>query len=525
MLRQIKLLLALQLRGLGGWNVFRHSKDPKTRRRWLLQACIWGVVGIVCIAYLAGFSLGLAALGLAGVLPALLFLLASALVLLFDLFRAGELLFARPEPLLALPVSRGAIVASRFLAMYLQDAALSALVLLPGLAVAAASLRPGAGFYLAGAAGVLAAPLLPLAAATVFGAGITAVSARMRHKSLVSALLALLLVVGGVAASFFFGARADSMDTAALGALAGQVAGQIGNSYPPAAWFGQACLAGNPWAAAALAACVLPAAAVVFVVQRHFLGICSALHAGGGHVGYRQRASRAASPLRALFFRELKFYFSSSIYVSNTLLGYLLMALLPFVLPFTGLELAGPALGRPELSPAVLSPLLLAAVAAISPTTTCSISLEGRRWWLVRSLPVRQRELLGSKILVNLAVALPCWVVSIIASAVILRPGAAQLLWLALVPAAYIVFGAVLGLAINLTLPNLHWETETQVVKQSLATLLAMLGGLAAALPPFAGLLFLGCNVVYPATVAALAAGALLLWRYCLHRDLPGLDA
>ena len=50
-----------------------------------------------------------------------------------------------------------------------------------------------------------------------------------------------------------------------------------------------------------------------------------------------------------------------------------------------------------------------------------------------------------------------------------------DLVFLILVPAFYIVFSTVAGLAVNISLPLLQWENETQVVKQSGTTLVSML--------------------------------------------------
>ena len=46
-----------------------------------------------------------------------------------------------------------------------------------------------------------------------------------------------------------------------------------------------------------------------------------------------------------------------------------------------------------------------------------------------------------------------------------------------LLPQAFVVFGAELGLAINLKRPNLTWSNEAMVVKQSLGVLVTMLVG------------------------------------------------
>jgi len=50
----------------------------------------------------------------------------------------------------------------------------------------------------------------------------------------------------------------------------------------------------------------------------------------------------------------------------------------------------------------------------------------------------------------------------------------------------------LMGLAINLKFPNLHWTNETAAVKQGLSSALAMFGGWGVALLPLGGYFLFG---------------------------------
>ncbi|MFR6328008.1 MAG: hypothetical protein ACLUOI_03780 [Eisenbergiella sp.] len=62
--------------------------------------------------------------------------------------------------------------------------------------------------------------------------------------------------------------------------------------------------------------------------------------------------------------------------------------------------------------------------------------------------------------------------------------GGVNPVWLFLVPGAYACFSVVFGITVNLKMPVFNWDNETTVVKQSGATMTAVLGGMLFALVP-----------------------------------------
>ena len=122
-----------------------------------------------------------------------------------------------------------------------------------------------------------------------------------------------------------------------------------------------------------------------------------------------------------------------------------------------------------------LVPFALAGVFCIMPITCSSISLEGKEWWIIKSLPVKTKDLLDSKLLLNLSIILPFWLVSEVLFIIALKPGVMELLWLVVIPVIMVVFSGVFGLTINLKMPVFNWENEVAVVKQSVS---AFIGGI-----------------------------------------------
>ena len=143
--RQTRLLLGLSLQNLFGWNAFRHTRDARKRRRYRLFGILWGFLVLMLLFYVGGASFGLCYLGAGHLVPALLVMVVSGITFFFTLVKAGPVLFDRKayESQIVLPVTARAILASRFLSMYVTNMLWGFLVLMPGMAVYGALKGPG----------------------------------------------------------------------------------------------------------------------------------------------------------------------------------------------------------------------------------------------------------------------------------------------------------------------------------------------------------------------------------------------
>ena len=200
--KQIRRLTALQLCNFCGFNEFRHSKDRKKKSRYLLMGILWIFVILILLLYMAGIDITCVVLGMPKLIPLMSATIVCLVILFFSILKAGSTIFGMKdyEMLMALPMSKQAIIISRFLTMYVNNLGLGTLVMLPGIIIYAVAVRPGVLYYIFIVLGTLLLPLLPITIATLIGAGITAISARMKHKSLISGLLTVLI---GLAAVIF----------------------------------------------------------------------------------------------------------------------------------------------------------------------------------------------------------------------------------------------------------------------------------------------------------------------------------
>lgn len=495
MSRQIVILCRLWLCNLFGFNEFRYTKDEKRKKRFLGMTAVWIVLILMLVCYVAAFSIGFIQLGMAEIVPMYLYTVVSLLILFLTFFKASSTLFSLKgyEMLAALPFSRTAIVISRFLGMYVTNLLAGLLIMVPGVVVYGYFVRPGIWFYLVSFIATVFLPLLPLTIASVLGAGITAISTRIKHRSLGESVLMMFLVVVIMVGSMMFSGQTGQMDVAVLKDLAENVSVQIGHIYPPALWF-QKAIAGN----AGFLMLLLAVPAAIFVcfaaiIQRYFHKICMALNAVAAKNNYKMKSLHASGVTRALWKKELKRYFASSVYVSNTLVGYVLAVVAAVAMLILGPEKIMGALQFPGMGETVRRclPFGIAFLLSMIPMTSCSISMEGGCFWQIQTLPVRGKEVYNSKILANLTVAAPFYFVTAVLLCIAMKPTLAEAIWIFVIPACYLIFMAVVGITVNLAFPILNWENEVRVVKQSASTMVTMLIGMAGSLIPLAGVIVL----------------------------------
>ncbi len=504
-MNEIRSLLVLELRSLYSINQFLYTKDPRAKKRYCLLIPAWLIV-IAMVAFYVGVQVyGLCFLGVGDLVPAYLTVLASMLIVVFGFFTAGNRIFGRKgyDILASLPVKPAAIVISRFLSMYAEYLVLTGIILVPGVVVYGVCMRPGIGYYLLTLAGALMTPAIPLVAATLLGSLVLAVSSRMKNKSIMQSVLTVGLVALILVGSFRTGPALEEMTPEAFLALVQSVQAVFGQLYPPAIWLGNGIIFGDFGSLGLFALVSLGSAAfTVVLVVANFHGILRRLQSFSARHDYKLTSLESRSLRTALYIREVKRYFASPIYVTNTIVGPIMGCIMAVALAVLGIDRMQEMLMLPFDMESLL-PFVFAGIFCTMTTTAVSLSMEGKHFWVVKSLPIPAKALLDSKILLNISLMAPFYVVSLIALVIATKPSPLELMWLILIPGVVILFSVVIGITVNLKFHSFDWEKEEAVVKQSAS---AALGG-------FAGL-FLAVVLgfaVYAAQFAEIAKGVACL--------------
>lgn len=193
------------------------------------------------------------------------------------------------------------------------------------------------------------------------------------------------------------------------------------------------------------------------------------------------------SQLSALVKKETKRYFSSTVYMFNTLVGVvlLLIATIAMSVNFGGtIEMIteGEDLGIDlnevlNLMPKIFFGLIIATTCLTS-ITSSSISLEGKNFYILKSLPVKFDKILLGKILSSNLITMPAIFISDIVFFVAFKPEVFDAIAIILISIIMPTLIGIIGLLVNLKYPKMNATSDTEVVKQSTSSMVAVLGGM-----------------------------------------------
>ncbi len=212
---------------------------------------------------------------------------------------------------------------------------------------------------------------------------------------------------------------------------------------------------------------------------------------------------------QALVWREFKHLFSSAVYFCNTVLLLIIFSFMPVLLKLC--IPSGIISAEPEIANLILSMSLLFTVIMVgsSNVSAPSISVEGKTFYLLKSLPLSTKQVLGTKVWFNVLTAYPFALFSNILFLALfpnvffgmpLVKNIIYVLLMFLLPFVVCLAEGMFGLLINLKFPKLDAINETQAVKQNLSVFVCVFTSLMINLLIFilyTAILFDKINIVY----------------------------
>ena len=473
-------MCGIEIRNFLGLNVLKHTKNPAKRKRmWLLLGTIAFVL-LLLMFYISANSYGLITIGAGEIVPSYLIMLSVVIIFALSVFQAGGIIFRSNgyQVMASLPVPTSAIVAGRFARLYLQSLAEACLIMIPGNFVYAFMLKPGWLFYLNWLISILVLPMIPLSVAVFIGVLVTGFASGMKHRAIWETILTMVFVFAVIGATMAGGNQEFTVET--LARITETVMGMLRKVYPPAVILGEGMVKGAYLPVLLIAfISVAVLLIVISIVTYFFHGICRKLqesaskrsHAvseiGIGSVGQRRLFG-------SLITRDARRYLASSAYMLNTVMGPVLGAVGSVALVFTDLEKAVGNLPI-HLNIQQAAVFLISGIFCTMNATSTSISMEGKEWWILKSLPLPSKMILDSKLCFNLLLISPFYLVSQIFLGIMLKGDAIEILWSAVIMALIILCSCVGGLTANLKFPKMEWDSEVAVVKQSAS---AVVGGI-----------------------------------------------
>lgn len=500
-------------------NELKHGRPSKIILMVFVALCVVGVLS----GYTVLLATGLAAVGLAEVIPAYALTITSLVSLFFTIFKTNGILFVYKDydMLMSLPITNVTLITSRFFSLYLINTLFSALVTIPMGIVYCIYVNPSPVVYIMWILAVLTETLIPTVIGAAIGALIIALASRFKFANMVAIIVSVAALLAYMGFMFGLTGSSANLNVAQLTNMAEALSSQIYRLYPISRLFHGAVWQENFLYMLAFIAM----SAVIYAVFAVLVGFkYNVINTGltTYHVksDYKLTTLKVGSPLKALYLKEVKRFFSCFSYVLNMGIGVILLLAAAIGFAVVGVGKMEALLGMPGFVSqfAGFLPLIIASLLSMSCTSAVSLSLEGKNLWILQSLPVDTSAIFKAKILFNLSLTLPSGIISGMILGFVLGVDYRQMILMILVPAAFALFSAVFGMYINIMMPVYGWESETRVIKQSMSSMIGMLGGAAIPLVCLGLGLLLKISPVYVgyiSTLAALIISFILYTRIC----------
>lgn len=223
-----------------------------------------------------------------------------------------------------------------------------------------------------------------------------------------------------------------------------------------------------------LVCALVPFVLVIYVVSQNFVRTAT-MKPKMKKVKYEAKPMKEKSAVKALVIRELKHFSSSAMIMMNAGMGIVLTVLAAIAMIFyadTLQELASMLQFQEYITPTLC--LLGLSVGSMNIITASSISLEGNRLWILKSLPLHYFDILKSKLYVHMILCVPANLIFSIVASIIMKVSIWDAILIILVPNVFTLLIALFGLLMNLWKPKFDWINETVCVKQSMPVMITM---------------------------------------------------
>lgn len=491
----IGALIKNRLRAVFGSAVGRARKGKEIKKSSTLKIVLFSILYLYLAVVLLGIAVGVSYLMARFLLPGaawlyyLIFMgLSVTLIFILGIFETKTELFECKDNdlLLSMPIKPRDIVAARVLIVLVYNYIINAIVFIPAIVFFCIF---GDGF-LGIIGGILIFLLLPIfatALASFVGYLVAEISRKIKFKNLITVIMTFAFL--GV--YFWLVALFDNNIESFLESLMG-TSQTLAQKYKFLLFLGEAALM-KPLSILAVAVVSIGAGALAyFIISSAYIRIVTD-RTGAKKAVYKEKNLKKSSVILALTKKDMRHFFASPIYILNGAFG-LIMCVAAGVFALLKRDMIAALSEMLMLSPVALSAIGISLINVISATviiSACSLSIEGKNFWITKTIPINPRETLLSKALMQFIICAPPIFLSSLFILIAVMPN--PLLWIVYILAAQIANAlfSLMGILMNVAFPKFTYENEAQAVKQSLSTLISMMTGMLLSLALTVGIFIL----------------------------------
>lgn len=408
----------------------------------------------------------------------------SLLTLIEGIYKSNSLLFnCKDDDLLfSLPIKKRSILFIRILKLYVFEFLYNSMFLLPAIIIYATKTSPNWTYYLVSIIALAILPIVPIIISIIIGFFIAYSSTKFKKKSAFQTVITMLILLVTLYVSYNAEAYIKN-----IGGAATNINNTITRIYYPVKVYISLVNNFNVITLIKFIFSHLIAFwVVILLLGKKYFNINSNSHKT--IVNYKNKAYKikSSNKMKAFIKKEINRFISTPVFMINTGFGLFLFVALcvSVVLKFDdfskSLLSSSPNLTIQQIK-SYLPLALFGAVcftSLMTSITSSMISLEGKTFSILKSLPLRANEIVLYKVISAITIMIPC---ILIGDIIIFTFFSFNLLMVLLIVIASIILPIVsetIGIIVNLKYPKLDATNDTEIVKQSLSSLVSVFIGM-----------------------------------------------
>ena len=484
-----KLLSLIKASMTSDMNIFKISQkknNKKSNKSIIIFIAFCFMISIWSYANM--FFEKMAPLHLQEIVLSIFVFITSILVIGEGIYKTGPLLFNCKDDglLLSLPIKRQTVLFLRIFKFYVFELAFNALFIIP-LVIAYIRWADSVNytFYITSIIMIFILPIIPIIISCIIGTITSSLSSRFKHKNLAQIITTTLVLVG----VFYLSMNLDGFLNYIV-KHATSVNDLITKIYYPAGVYAK--LATNFNIVDLLIFIIINIllfVITIFILSKFYFKINSRLKkvTTTKKTNINSLTIKKSTPINSLIKKEFSTFFNTPVFIINAGFGLVL-----FIIAAIGATIKYESLTKIITDPktiniskeiidnniSLLIFVLIAMAGLMTSITNSVISLEGKNISILKSLPLKTKTILMSKVYSSLLITTPPILLGDIILFIKFKPSIIEMILLLLASILIPLMSHLVGIIINLKYPKLDWENQAEVVKQSTSSFTAVMIGM-----------------------------------------------
>ena len=418
------------------------------------------------------------------VLLTLFVILTSVMALIEGVYKSGSLLFNCKDDnlLLSLPIKKSTVLFIRVFKFYAFELLYNSVFLAPAMIVYARYVHPDAMFYVVSIIGLLVFPIVPILISCLIGTVIAFISSKFKGKNYVQTIFIFAFLLGVI----YFSYNSEDLFSN-IAKNASSINDFITKLYYPAGVYIELVTSFN---VAKLLEFIFVHLGIfiitIILIGKLYFSVNSSVKSIKVSKTKKEYKIKTSTPTKAIIKKEFNRFLNSPVFITNAGFGpvlFIAACILASVKLDSLTEMMSKVGGITVLNQfksysAIVMFGFICFTSFMTSITSSMISLEGKSFSILKSLPITPYKIVQAKVLTAILIILPC---ILIGDIIIFVRFGFDLWSIILILIASVLFPLVaetFGIIVNLKYPKMDAQNDTEIVKQSMSSTISVCGGM-----------------------------------------------